>query len=349
MAGLGRGLDALLSDSKARKKRDEYADVQINDVSPMPTTNREVSIKNTIIDLDINKLVPSIYQPRKNFDEDALNELALSIKEHGLLEPLLVKQIDSDKFEIICGERRYRAAKIAELETVPCLVRDVMANNAYAIALIENIQREDLNPLEQAQALEIMLKECNLTQEQLAKSLGKSRSSITNILRLNNLEDEVKQKVLSNEISLGHAKVLLSLEGDVQCKVANIVCSKQLSVRQTEEYIKKLTSENDSLDTKKFEKPELFNIWENTLKEKFLGANVKFVNSGNGKGKITFTFKNESQLYNIIKSLGLNSVENINSTPEPTVGDNMLSESKDTTDKAVEDSDSDIENMLKEL
>ena len=193
MAGLGRGLNALLSESKARAQREE--NILLSQQREFKT-----ELKNTVLNLKLDCLIPSPYQPRQNFDSEALNELALSIKEHGLLEPLLVKSKDDGKYEIICGERRYRAAKIAGLSEVPCLVRDVLEKNAYAIALIENIQRKDLNPLEQASALLQMMKECSLTQEDLAKTLGKSRSSVTNILRLNQLNENVKKFLLDGSI-----------------------------------------------------------------------------------------------------------------------------------------------------
>ena len=258
MAGLGRGLDSLLSESK--KNREEK--VRENEVSqPLNNISQDIltSEKNKIVELPISILKPSIYQPRKNFDKESLEELSLSIKEHGLLEPLLVKKSDEDKYEIICGERRYRACKLANLENVPCLIRDDLGDNGYAVALIENIQREDLNPLEMAQAFNLMLEECKLSQEDLAKTLGKSRSSIANIVRLNNLQEDVKKMILANQIDLGHAKVLLSLEDpNLQLKAALYVIKKSLSVRQTEQLVKniKLNNSEDLESTSTKEKVE---------------------------------------------------------------------------------------------
>ena len=174
MAGLGRGLNALLSESKARAQREE--NILLSQQREFKT-----ELKNTVLNLKLDCLIPSPYQPRQNFDSEALNELALSIKEHGLLEPLLVKSKDDGKYEIICGERR-----LPGLQKLPVFLKFLvwfvtfLKKNAYAIALIENIQRKDLNPLEQASALLQMMKECSLTQEDLAKTLGKSRSSVTN-------------------------------------------------------------------------------------------------------------------------------------------------------------------------
>ncbi len=279
MAGLGRGLDSLLSESK--KNREEK--VRENEVSqPLNTISQDIltSEKNKIVELPISILKPSIYQPRKNFDKESLEELSLSIKEHGLLEPLLVKKSDEDKYEIICGERRYRACKLANLENVPCLIRDDLGDNGYAVALIENIQREDLNPLEMAQAFNLMLEECKLSQEDLAKTLGKSRSSIANIVRLNNLQEDVKKMILANQIDLGHAKVLLSLDDpNLQLKAALYVIKKSLSVRQTEQLVKniKLNNTEELEPTSTKEKVENnFGGLEEELNQKFSGIKFKF-------------------------------------------------------------------------
>ena len=301
MAGLGRGLNALLSESKARAQREE--NILLSQQREFKT-----ELKNTVLNLKLENLIPSPYQPRQNFDSEALNELALSIKEHGLLEPLLVKSKEDGKYEIICGERRYRAAKIAGLTEVPCLVRDVLEKNAYAIALIENIQRKDLNPLEQASALLQMMKECSLTQEELAKTLGKSRSSVTNILRLNQLSENVKKLLLDGSIEMGHAKAILSLDSELQEKAAKIVVSKGLNVRQTEAFIKELKdeSEQDSATTKtKFEKSAMFKDWEKALNSSLQGALVKFTPQSNEKGKVVLSYKNKEQLEAIIKLLGV--------------------------------------------
>lgn len=301
MAGLGRGLNALLSESKARAQREE--NILLSQQREFKT-----ELKNTVLNLKLENLIPSPYQPRQNFDSEALNELALSIKEHGLLEPLLVKSKEDGKYEIICGERRYRAAKIAGLTEVPCLVRDVLEKNAYAIALIENIQRKDLNPLEQASALLQMMKECSLTQEELAKTLGKSRSSVTNILRLNQLSENVKKLLFDGSIEMGHAKAILSLDSELQEKAAKIVVSKGLNVRQTEAFIKELKdeSEQDSGTTKiKFEKSAMFKDWEKALNSSLQGALVKFTPQSNEKGKVVLSYKNKEQLEAIIKLLGV--------------------------------------------
>ena len=303
MAGLGRGLDSLLSESK--KNREEK--VRENEVSqPLNNISQDIltSEKNKIVELPISILKPSIYQPRKNFDKESLEELSLSIKEHGLLEPLLVKKSDEDKYEIICGERRYRACKLANLGNVPCLIRDDLGDNGYAVALIENIQREDLNPLEMAQAFNLMLEECKLSQEDLAKTLGKSRSSIANIVRLNNLQEDVKKMILANQIDLGHAKVLLSLEDpNLQLKAALYVIKKSLSVRQTEQLVKniKLNNSEDLESTSTKEKVENnFCGLEEELNKKFSGIKFKFKATSEEKGKITLSYSSKEQLDNLL-------------------------------------------------
>ena len=306
MAGLGRGLDSLLSESK--KNREEK--VRENEVSqPLNTISQDIltSEKNKIVELPISILKPSIYQPRKNFDKESLEELSLSIKEHGLLEPLLVKKSDEDKYEIICGERRYRACKLANLENVPCLIRDDLGDNGYAVALIENIQREDLNPLEMAQAFNLMLEECKLSQEDLAKTLGKTRSSIANIVRLNNLQEDVKKMILANQIDLGHAKVLLSLDDpNLQLKAALYVIKKSLSVRQTEQLVKniKLNNTEELEPTSTKEKVENnFGGLEEELNQKFSGIKFKFKATSEEKGKITLSYSSKEQLDNLLAFL----------------------------------------------
>lgn len=306
MAGLGRGLDSLLSESK--KNREEK--VRENEVSqPLITISQDIltSEKNKIVELPISILKPSIYQPRKNFDKESLEELSLSIKEHGLLEPLLVKKSDEDKYEIICGERRYRACKLANLENVPCLIRDDLGDNGYAVALIENIQREDLNPLEMAQAFNLMLEECKLSQEDLAKTLGKSRSSIANIVRLNNLQEDVKKMILANQIDLGHAKVLLSLDDpNLQLKAALYVIKKSLSVRQTEQLVKNIKLNNTEeleLTSTKEKVENNFGGLEEELNQKFSGIKFKFKATSEEKGKITLSYSSKEQLDNLLAFL----------------------------------------------
>ena len=233
-----------------------------------------IAPENSVVELPTAQLRASIYQPRQNFDEDSLKELSLSIQEHGLLEPLLVKKAEDGFYEIICGERRYRACKLASLEKIPCLIRDDLEVNSYAVALIENIQREDLNPVELAKAFALMIDECNLSQEELAKTL-------------------------------------LALEdGEVQLKAALYVIKKSLSVRQTEALVKDI-KENGTDSFEKKEKVsynnENFNNWEKDLSSKLSGVKVKFKAVSDDKGKVTLSYSSKEELEEILKCFSLES------------------------------------------
>ena len=309
MAGLNRsrGLDFLLSGNKIK----EQAEPEVKETNSVQK-NKNISFhvkENSVVLLPFDKLKTSVYQPRKAFDEESLNELALSIKEHGLLEPLLVKKSQDEMYEIICGERRFRACKIAELSSVPCLIRDDLELNGYAVALIENIQREDLNPVEMANAFSLMLTECNLTQEELAKTLGKSRSSVTNILRINNLHEEIKNMIVDCQIDLGHAKVILSLEDkELQLKAAQYVIKKGLTVRQTEELVKSIKEnglEEKSPKLNQNYKNPSFNEWAKNISDVLSGVKVKFNASNEDKGKITLSYSSKEQLDNFLSLFSL--------------------------------------------
>lgn len=300
MAGLNRsrGLDFLLSGNKIKEQTESEVKV---DTSEKENSSVILPVdENSVVLLPIEKLKASVYQPRKAFDEEKLNELAFSIKEHGLLEPLLVKKSQDDLYEIICGERRYRACKLANLSSIPCLIRDDLELNGYAVALIENIQREDLNPVEMANAFLLMLNECNLTQEELAKTLGKSRSSVTNILRINNLHDEIKNMIVDGQIDLGHAKVILSLEDkELQLKAAQYVVKNSLTVRQTEKLVSDIKEnglEDNTTKSKKSYKNPSFNEWEKNIGNVLSGVKVKFNASNEDKGKITLSYTSKDQL-----------------------------------------------------
>ncbi len=309
MAGLNRsrGLDFLLSGNKIKEQAETEVKVATA-VQEANTTTLPVN-ENSVVLLPIEKLKASVYQPRKAFDEESLNELASSIKEHGLLEPLLVKKSQDEMYEIICGERRYRACKIAQLSSIPCLIRDDLELNGYAVALIENIQREDLNPVEMANAFSLMLNECNLTQEELAKTLGKSRSSVTNILRINNLHDEIKNMIVEGLIDLGHAKVILSLEDkELQLKAAQYVVKNSLTVRQTEKlvsYIKANGLEDNTPKANKSYKNPNFNDWEKNISNVLSGVKVKFNASNEDKGKITLSYSSKDQLEHFLSLFSL--------------------------------------------
>jgi len=228
--GLGRGLEALLG-----PKVDDAA---------VAAANKQQGEPNT---LPLDQLVPGMYQPRTRMDEGALYELAESIKAQGIMQPILVRKLDSGKnagkYEIIAGERRSRAAKLAGLDDVPVLVRNVPNEAAAAMALIENIQREDLNPLEEAQGLNRLIKEFGLTHELAAQAVGRSRSAASNLLRLLNLADPVQTMLMAGDIDMGHARALLALDRATQITAANQISAKKLSVREAESLVKKLSAE----------------------------------------------------------------------------------------------------------
>ncbi len=228
--GLGRGLEALLG-----PKVDDAAVAAANAKQGEPNT------------LPLDQLVPGMYQPRTRMDEGALYELAESIKVQGIMQPILVRKLESGKnagkYEIIAGERRTRAAKLAGLDEVPVLVRNVPNEAAAAMALIENIQREDLNPLEEAQGLNRLIKEFGLTHELAAQAVGRSRSAASNLLRLLNLADPVQTMLMAGDIDMGHARALLALDRATQITAANQINAKKLSVREAESLVKKLSAE----------------------------------------------------------------------------------------------------------
>jgi ParB family chromosome partitioning protein len=190
--------------------------------------------------LQLDQMVAGVYQPRKRMDEGALYELAESIKAQGVMQPILVRKIASGGYEIIAGERRFRAAKLAGLTEVPVLVRDVSDQNAAAMALIENMQREDLNPLEEAIGLQRLIKEFGLTHEQAAQSVGRSRSAASNLLRLLNLAEPVQTMLVTGDLEMGHARALLSLDRAAQITAANQISAKKMSVREAESLVKKI-------------------------------------------------------------------------------------------------------------
>ncbi|OOG78785.1 chromosome partitioning protein ParB [Hydrogenophaga sp. A37] len=230
--GLGRGLEALLGPKVAEAAS---PDAQDNARNATPSS------------LALTELVPGAYQPRTHMDEGALYELAESIKAQGIMQPILVRKLvdgpNAGKYEIIAGERRFRASKLAGLDSVPVLVRDVPNEAAAAMALIENIQREDLNPLEEAQGLQRLVKEFGLTHEQAAQAVGRSRSAASNLLRLLQLAEPVQTMLMAGDIDMGHARALLALEKVAQITAANQIAAKKMSVREAESLVKKLGAE----------------------------------------------------------------------------------------------------------
>lgn len=284
--------------------------VEAGDVVTPPLKVAESSLVRNIL---LQNLKASVYQPRTDFSEESLQELAASIKEHGLLEPLLVtRSADGQKYEIICGERRFRAAQMAGLHAVPCLIRELSDEKAYAVALIENIQREDLSPLEIARAYEQMIQKCQYTHESLAKSLGMARSTITNTLRLLKLEPQVKQALRNGEIDVGHAKILLGLQGEHQIQACSIVVAQKLSVAATDvmvkDLIKKLKENEQNAQAKTETSPKAlprFNNYEKYLNKSLKGVKAKFVVKNENQGKLTLSYTTAKELDFLLKLLGI--------------------------------------------
>ena len=291
--GLGRGLDALLTNAP---KKEESADQEISS-TPEDTAANQSELQK----LPIEQLQPGKYQPRKDMSAEALDELSNSIKSQGIIQPIVVRPIGDDSYEIIAGERRWRAAQLAEIDLVPCLIKDVPDEAAVAIALIENIQREDLNAMEEAIALQRLLTEFELTHQEVAEAVGKSRTTVTNLLRLNNLNDEVKTLLEHGDIEMGHARALLALQDDEQTTTARSVVAKELTVRETEALIKKI-QEPVKVKEEKVKDPDTKSLEQN-LSEK-LGSQVSISHNTKGKGKLVISYTNLDELDGIVARFG---------------------------------------------
>lgn len=250
-----------------------------------------------VLDIKINNIEPNNNQPRKLFNDEKLNQLSESIKKHGIVQPIIVRK-EGDIYRIIAGERRWRAARLAGMETIPVIVKDASNKQLMEMALIENIQREDLNPIEEAEAYNRLMKEFSLTQEQLSETVGKSRSAIANSVRLLMLCDEVRSLVETGELSNGHARCLIGIEDkEIQLKFAKQIIERNLSVRETESLIKKLFIEKKQKSSNK-ENAEVYLDIEDKLKNIF-GTKVKLI-SNNKKGKILIEYYSNEELERIL-------------------------------------------------
>lgn len=292
--GLGKGLDSLIPNAVEESKS--------NKKSGSANQNVEEVVKPDTL-VKITMVEPNREQPRKNFDEDALMELAESIKQFGLLQPILV-QDRKDHYEIIAGERRWRAAKLAGLKEVPVIIKNLSEQEIVEIALIENIQRENLNPIEEAQAYKRLLNEFNLKQDEVAERVSKSRTAVTNSMRLLKLCDEVQQMVINEMISTGHARALLAIEDtEQQYSIAQKIFDEKLSVREVEKLVKNL---NKPEKTKKEENKALEVIYseiEEKLKQA-LSTKVAISSKGNGAGKIEIEFYSHDDLDRLVEGFG---------------------------------------------
>ncbi|MEM0953773.1 MAG: ParB/RepB/Spo0J family partition protein [Pseudomonadota bacterium] len=289
--GLGRGLDALLGASNSTADIPAESDAQ-------NTADKSSSLRE-LRDVPVDLIRRGKYQPRRDMDPDALQELADSIKAQGVMQPIVLRPIENDRFEIIAGERRWRATQLAGLDVIPAQVKDVPDDAAIAMALIENIQREDLNPIEEAMALQRLQQEFELTQQQVAEAVGKSRSAVTNLLRLMSLRDEVRTMLEHGDIEMGHGKALLGLDADEQSNAARTVVSKGLSVRQTESLVRQLNLAKSKPSKKSAASDPNVRKLQDELSEK-LGTRVQIQHTASGKGKLVLPFSSLDQLDGIL-------------------------------------------------
>ena len=277
--GLGRGLDALLSNDGD------------NVSSKIETTNV----------MPLSQLAPGKFQPRKNFNQDSLKELAESIKAQGIIQPILVRMSSNNQYEIIAGERRWQAAKIAKLDEVPVVVKDISDSTALAMALIENIQREDLNVIEEARGIKRLIDEFNITHEAAAEAVGKSRAAVSNTLRLLSLCEHAQYALETNKIEMGHARAILSLSPIDQAMMCQKIVNQKLTVREVEKEVSEGTTKKP---TPKQSKDHDIKRLENELSERF-GTNISISYKQSGKGSINFKYSNLDELDRIIAKLKL--------------------------------------------
>ncbi len=298
--GLNKGLDALLAETLDLSKLSAKDFLQENaEEDSSSKTSPPVQVAAGFVEINVKSLHPGRFQPRRTIQESELEPLANSIKEQGILQPIVVRSISNDGYEIIAGERRWRAAQLAGLQVVPVIVKDVSDAAAMAIALIENIQRENLNPLEEAIAYERLGNEFNLSHDSIARAVGKSRTTITNLLRILSLRPDVKLLLEHGDIELGHAKVLLGVQGAQQSALAREVVAKRLSVRETEHLVTRTLAAKEILSTlKPAQNPDIRRL-ETSLAEK-IGAVVKIVQSSKGKGKLLIKYNSLDELDGIL-------------------------------------------------
>jgi ParB family chromosome partitioning protein len=287
--GLGRGLDALLSGSAGDEQET---------AATAPARHGGLSV------LPVDLIQRGRFQPRRDFNPESLQELADSIAAQGVVQPIVVRPIDNERYEIIAGERRWRAAQQAGLDEIPVVIRDVPDQAAMAMGLIENIQRDDLNPLEEAGALHRLLNEFELTHQEIARAVGKSRTTVTNLLRLLDLNPDVKRHIEEGRMEMGHAKALLGLKERAQSDAARKVVSQGLSVRETEKLVRRMQGlENESTRARAEVKvdPNVRSL-ENSLTDK-LGARVQLQQSRNGKGKLVISYNSLDELEGILEHI----------------------------------------------
>lgn len=290
-SGLGKGLDSLIPDNKSSK--------MVKKTVEAPKAPENVSGQ---IMMKINEVEPNREQPRKNFEEDALLELADSIKQFGVLQPLIVQK-KKDYYEIIAGERRWRAAKLAGVKEIPVIIKEYTDQEIVEISLIENIQRENLNPIEEAMAFKKLLTEFHLKQDEVAERVSKSRTAVTNSMRLLKLSDKVQQMIVDDMISTGHARALLAIDNpEQQYILANKIFDEKLSVRETEKLVKDIKNPKKEKPKKEIQNSFVYENLEERMKS-VIGTKVHVNHKPNGKGKIEIEYYSDSELERIFELL----------------------------------------------
>ncbi|MCB1659735.1 MAG: ParB/RepB/Spo0J family partition protein [Pseudomonadales bacterium] len=285
--GTGRGLDALLG--AVRQAKEEVAAVETASI-------QQVGI--SLLNLPLEQLQRGRYQPRRDMNPVALQELADSIKAQGVMQPIVVRSIGEDSYEIVAGERRWRAAQMAGLDSIPAIIRQINDDTAMAMALIENIQREDLNPMEQATAMHRFVEEFGLTHQQIAEAVGKARATVSNLLRLMALPREVKTLLEHGDIEMGHARALLALPQNQQAEVARLIVAKGFSVRQTESLVRSLLAAQDKPQTEKRVDPNVADLQQRLADR--LGAAVQIDYNKKGQGKLVIRYNSFEELDGIL-------------------------------------------------
>lgn len=301
--GLGKGLDSLIPDKNVKPEAEAKVSVEKSLKNKNPKTEKTDS-ENTHenptgeLMLNINEVEPNRGQPRKEFDEDALLELADSVRQYGILQPLIVQK-NKGYYEIIAGERRWRAAKLAGLKEVPVIIKEYTSQQVVEISLIENIQRENLNPIEEAMAFKRLLDEFNLKQDEVAERVSKSRTAVTNSMRLLKLDDKVQQMIIDDMISTGHARALLAIDNkEQQYSIATKIFDEKLSVRETEKLVKSLKNPKKKVEKEKVEHVFVYDDLIDKMKN-VMGTKVNINAKANGKGKIEIEYYSEEELERI--------------------------------------------------
>jgi ParB family chromosome partitioning protein len=291
--GLGRGLDALLGAGHSGQPASSEAHAA--------SKSSLAEASSAFEELPVDLIQSGKYQPRRAFEPESLRELADSIIAQGLMQPIVVRLVSDQKYEIIAGERRWRATQLAGLDVIPAVIRNVSDQTAIAMALIENIQREDLNPIEEAAALQRLQREFELTQQEVATAVGKSRSTVANMLRLMTLQEDVRRLLEHGDLEMGHARALLSLTGADQSQAAHTVVGKGLTVRQTEALVRKWSTGNVQAAAPSLPEPNTRHL-QDELSQR-LGALVKIQHNAKGKGKLVLHYSSLDELDGILSHI----------------------------------------------